>query len=244
MRIHQLPGWAISALTKRILATLSVLTGRSIAVNKKITAYHVQTYSQEGEDSVLSRLIGSQQTGFYVDIGAHHPQRYSNTYLFYLRGWKGIAIEPNPLSAKLFKEIRPKDINVEIGISLQEGKLDYFEFEEPALNTFDEDIAKSIKTSKFLRSRTISVVPLHKVLNKYLPEGQHIDFMSIDVEGLDEQVARSNDWEKFRPKFLLIESRKIEKIEEVIETSLHQYMKSIRYHLIAKCVNTLIYKTS
>ena len=68
--------------------------------------------------------------------------------------------------------------------------------------------------------------------------------MSIDVEGLDEEVARSNDWEKFRPKFLLIESRRTETMEDTNQTSLHQYIKSIGYDLIAKCVNTLIYKTS
>ena len=68
--------------------------------------------------------------------------------------------------------------------------------------------------------------------------------MSIDVEGLDEQVARSNDWKKFKPKFLLIESIGTEKVEDVSQTSLHQYMKSIKYNLIAKCVNTLIYKAN
>ena len=237
-------GRAIEALTRRTLATVSVLTGHSVAVNKRRTAHHVQTYSQEGEDAVLSRLVGSQETGFYVDIGAHHPQRFSNTYFFYLRGWQGITIEPNPLSAKLFKQIRPRDTHLEIGISSEAGEMNYFEFEEPALNTFDKETAESINTSKLVRSRVISVIPLQQALNKYIPEGQFIDFMSIDVEGLDEEVARSNDWEKFRPKFLLIESRRTETMEDTNQTSLHQYIKSIGYDLIAKCVNTLIYKTS
>ena len=46
-------------------------------------------YSQEGEDMILSKIFGGQKSGFYVDVGAHHPLRFSNTYLFYLRGWGG-----------------------------------------------------------------------------------------------------------------------------------------------------------
>ncbi len=42
-------------------------------------------YSQEGEDILLRRIFGDQTTGFYVDVGAHHPKRFSNTCYFYDR---------------------------------------------------------------------------------------------------------------------------------------------------------------
>lgn len=42
----------------------------------------IRTYSQEGEDRLTDRLLGGRKNGFYIDIGAHHPRRFSNTYYF------------------------------------------------------------------------------------------------------------------------------------------------------------------
>ena len=53
----------------------------------------------------LYRIFEECKSGFYVDIGAHHPKRFSNTYFFYKRGWSGITVEPNSDAIKLFKEI-------------------------------------------------------------------------------------------------------------------------------------------
>lgn len=44
--------------------------------------YARQSFSQEGEDLVLSRFFDGQESGFYIEVGAHHPFRFSNTYLF------------------------------------------------------------------------------------------------------------------------------------------------------------------
>jgi len=52
--------------------------------------YATKSYSQKGEDIILRRILGEKEVGFYIDIGAHHPKRFSNTYLFYKKGWRGI----------------------------------------------------------------------------------------------------------------------------------------------------------
>ena len=63
----------------------------------------------------------------------------------------------------------------------------------------------------------VDVVPLHEVLDQYLPAGQSIDFMSVDVEGLDFQVLKSNDWNKYRPTYVLA---------EILTSSLHEIEQS------------------
>ena len=83
---------------------------------KYFTIYKNDSYSQEGEDLIINRLIDSKKNGFYIDIGAHHPFRFSNTYKFYKMGWNGINIDAMPGSMKLFREKRPRDINIECGI--------------------------------------------------------------------------------------------------------------------------------
>ncbi|MFM6346540.1 MAG: hypothetical protein ACKPFK_15520, partial [Dolichospermum sp.] len=98
---------------------------------QNIYKYHNISYSQEGEDLILARFFEKEKNGFYVDIGAHHPQRFSNTYYFYLKGWSGINIDAMPGSMKIFDDLRPLDINLEIPISDKSEILTYYEFDEP-----------------------------------------------------------------------------------------------------------------
>ena len=74
------------------------------------------SYSQDGEDMVLRKIFKNQKMGFYVDIGAHHPKRFSNTHLLYKKGWKGINIDATPGSMKLFNQLCPRDTNLELGV--------------------------------------------------------------------------------------------------------------------------------
>lgn len=171
--------------------------------------YAIKSYAQEGEDLILQRIFERQAKGFYVDVGAHHPFRFSNTYLFYKKGWRGINLDAMPDSMKPFNKYRKRDINLEIPVGRDGEKLNYCIFNEPALNTFDETrIDDIIKKPEYnlIKKIEIKIRSLKNILDEYLPNGQKIDFMSIDVEGLDFEVIQSNDWEKFRPKILLVEA--------------------------------------
>ena len=101
--------------------------------------FAARSYAQEGEDRVLERFFdGWRKTtpGFYVDVGAFHPQLYSTTYAFYLKGWRGINIEARPGAMELFRRLRPNDINLELAVSDLKQTLTYYEFDDPALNSF------------------------------------------------------------------------------------------------------------
>lgn len=201
-------------------------------------------YAQEGEDMVLKRIFNNQLEGFYVDVGAHHPMRFSNTYNFYKTGWTGINIEPNPESFNLFEKYRQKDINVNCGVAKKSGTLKYHMFNESALNTFNDDILKSrLQTANCKHTNTvdIKVSPFAEILGKFMPPNKKIDFLTIDVEGLDLEVLQSNDWIKFRPKWVLVEQLNLADIEN-LDFEVHCYMKSINYVLFAKTFNTLFYK--
>lgn len=202
------------------------------------------SYSQEGEDLVLARILGDLKitTGFFVDIGAHHPTRYSNTYYFYRRGWHGINVDALPGTKKLFQRMRPKDITIECGIGLKEDVLTYYAFNEPALNTFSEQEAKkkNIPPYNIVQKLQIPVVTLKQILDDYLPAGLQVDFMTIDVEGLDHEVISSNDWKRYRPRVILVEllNAGIENLE------LHptaQLLRAYDYRVFAKTYNTYFF---
>jgi hypothetical protein len=90
-------------------------------------AYLRISYSQDGEDRVLQSFFETRNKykGFYVDIGAHHPYRFSNTAIFYAKGWSGINIEPTPTLIQAFYKYRKRDINLNIGIAEQNGKITF-----------------------------------------------------------------------------------------------------------------------
>lgn len=214
--------------------------------NNFFGGYCLKSYSQEGEDMILHRIFAGKPLGFYVDIGAHHPRRYSNTYFFYKRGWRGINVEPNPDVIKLFQSVRARDINIQLGVSDSTGRITYYQFDEPALNTFDSEIVKSrlAHTSYKLKSISeVNVGTLNQVLTNYLPHGTQIDFLSIDVEGFDFAVLKSNDWTRYRPKCVLVEALNVS-LEDVPQSEIFIFMKRQQYELFAKTYNTLFFLDS
>jgi len=213
--------------------------------NDLLDGHAVKSYSQEGEDMILNRLFNNKRDGFYVDVGAHHPKRFSNTYFFYKLGWRGINIEPNPDNYEIFEKQRRRDINLRIGVSDQPGFLSYYMFDEPALNTFNEEIASEQSRNNERYHRTgqiqVEVQRLDTILRQYMPENTTIDFMTIDVEGCDMNVLLSNDWNMFRPNILLVEERKLD-LGNYSNSDINSFLRKTGYSIFAKTVNTLIFR--
>lgn len=191
---------------------------------------------------ILARLFDRNKRGFYVDVGAHHPKRFSNTYFFYRRGWRGINIEPNPEALALFHAHRKRDINLGFGVSDHECKLQYFMFNEPALNSFDQELSERRQSDayKITDTRTINVRPLSAILDEFLPTGTHINFLTIDVEGYDLRVLKSNDWSRYRPKCVVVEAAEFDLASVTVEP-VNAFLSQLNYRLVAKTVNTLFY---
>jgi FkbM family methyltransferase len=196
-------------------------------------------YGQDGEDLVLNRLLEGQTQGFYVDVGAHHPVRFSNTYMFYKRGWCGINIDAMPGSMSKFNKVRPRDINIECGVAGTSGKLMYHRFNEPALNTFDAAEAehKNKPPYQMVDIVEVAVERLDALLARHLPAVKQIDFLSVDVEGKDEEVLRSNDWNRYRPRYILAETLRTDMLN-LVNCPVVQFLKSVGYTPVAKAYNT------
>lgn len=171
------------------------------------------SFAQAGEDLVLQRIFLGASPGFYIDVGAYHPYKLSNTYLFYLNGWRGINIEPRPHSKKLFDRVRPLDVNLELGIAEQPGQQHYYVFGESTLNQFD--FAGAANTpAKFTEIVKIRVERLSTILEHHIEKNRTIDFITIDTEGAEYQVLKSMNWRDFDIKVVLIEQNKSNKTFE------------------------------
>lgn len=213
--------------------------------DKSVYTHHRLSFSQEGEDMILSRMLeGRALNKFYVDVGAHHPQRFSNTYHFYLQGWRGINIDPLPGGMGIFREVRPRDINLEYAISDKEEELTYYEFNEPALNGFSLKLAKErdgLKDYRIVGEKNILTRRLEVIFEEHLPHGQQIGFLNIDVEGHDLQVLLSNNWDRYRPEIILIEDLEPISLGHIQNSPIVSFLSKQGYDLYAKSVNTLFF---
>jgi FkbM family methyltransferase len=202
-----------------------------------------RSYAQEGEDRILRRIFERRPQGFYVDVGAHHPTRFSNTHLFYTLGWRGINIEPSAEAIARFERLRPRDINVAAAVAEREGDATYYLFDEPALNTLDRALAEERERTtpyRIVGQRKLDVTTLAALLRRWLPAQTHIDFLSVDVEGLDLGVLRSSDWQTYRPDVVLVEALGTAG-PALFESELHLFLDSVGYRWIARTLNTLFY---
>jgi FkbM family methyltransferase len=205
--------------------------------------YLNDSFAQEGEDLILSSLFNGRVTGFYIDIGAMHPTRFSNTYRFYKEGWRGINIDAMPGSMQIFDKIRPLDINLEIPVADQVQTIPYYIFNEPALNTLCRELAEARDgkdTYVLEKVVDIETQTLSAILEKHLPVNQKIDFLTIDAEGFDFQILQSNDWEKYQPAVVLIESDV--SFPNLINSKLNIFMNEHGYEFFAKTVRTFFFK--
>jgi FkbM family methyltransferase len=226
---------------------VAALRWRAGAVKRSLradTRYASESYAQEGEDLILKRMFGTQAGGFYVDVGAHHPMRFSNTYLFYKSGWRGINIDANPGSMAAFEQVRPEDTNLQLAISDKPQTLRYHVFDDPALNTFSVELAAERERTtsyRIVRTAEIGALPLADVLARHLARGQQIDFLTVDVEGWDLKVLQSNDWDRFAPRVVVAEALG-QTLEDVRDSEIVVYLRARRYSLFAKTFNSIFLK--
>jgi FkbM family methyltransferase len=202
------------------------------------------SFAQEGEDLILRRVFAGQPKGRFVDVGAHHPHRFSNTYLLYRDGWRGINLDAAPRSMEPFRSSRPGDVNLECAVSDRAGERRFFVFEESALNTFSAPLADEYVRDQWRLRETVMIPsrPLAGILAEHAAGWPSFELLSIDVEGEELSVLRSNDWERFRPRVILAEVLNAT-LETIAGSEVGAYLASLGYVPFAKTFNSVFWGT-
>jgi FkbM family methyltransferase len=167
------------------------------------------SYSQAGEDLIIRFIfdaLGINKPS-YLDVGAHHPFKFSNTALFYHNGSRGINIEPDLSLLREITKWRIEDLNLNIGVAKNEGSLDFYIMSISTLNTFSKLDAEKFQGEgyKILETRKIKVVPISEIITKHC-HNVFPDFLSLDAEGMDEEILYSIDYEKSSPTVICVET--------------------------------------
>jgi FkbM family methyltransferase len=202
---------------------------------------HTISFAQFGEDVLLYALFSPAPHGFYIDVGAHHPWRMSNTYKLYLRGWSGITVEPNPDFAPLFARHRPRDLHLACGIARERTELTFNKFTLPELNSFDLTQSDRMKQEVIERVPVVCL-PLQDVIDQYRTDGS-IDLLSVDCEGFDLDVLSSLDWARVRPTAVIVED--FEQFTRNKEgaglSTICRFLTERTYTLVSQAVFSFIY---
>lgn len=185
------------------------------------------SYGQGGEDRIVYDLLAEHgiQKGTYVDVGANHPSTISNTYLLYRNGFRGIVVEPNPELIRLFKIFRPADIPLMVGCGEKAAILPFHISNTPVLSSFEN-------TTGVIANMYLPILPLDDIMSNF--EYQVIDFLSIDVEGLNIQVLKGAGKTLAKTRVVCIEYDNEEDIKTITESlkGTHNLYRKLPINLI------------
>jgi FkbM family methyltransferase len=179
--------------------------------NTRFDSAFTPSWSQAGEDLALDVFLNnSNTTTFYLDIGAHDPNRFSVTRKLYNQGWVGIDVDGNPSYEAKFRHFRPRNKFLNVCV----GNRDSYEFTiytEGAISTTNSDWAEKFRSEGAVikEKRIVRGMKLREILDlSNVPS--RVGFINIDVEGADEDALRSIQFETLQidrfPQWILLET--------------------------------------
>jgi FkbM family methyltransferase len=226
-----LKSYLISKLPRELKNTLkdSKINYLRLFLNEMVMKFFAPRYfGQTAEDAIL-KIYLPEKKGFYLDIGAGRPIRGSNTYALYLRGWNEVCIEPITVNSKLLKAFRRRDKVLNILVGPDDSIIDFWEFEPYEYSTADEIVAEKVKKYDGVRLLNYSkkiVRPLSDIAPSSSPF--EASLLSVDVEGFDLEVLKSNNWEKFRPRVVCVEEWE-STMDEHLKSEVETFLTSLNY---------------
>ena len=180
-------------------------------VQEELSKY--ESYSQAGEDKIIEFILsylGEKNIGLsYLDIGCNDYKSLSNSYALYKKGVRGVLIDANPIYIDEIKMYRPEDIVLNCGIGAKNSeKMKFYILNTPGLDSFDlESIKEAQRQTPWIEivdEIEVPVYTLDEIYEKYFASVPTI--VSLDVEGLEMDILKSTNFEKYRPYIFIIET--------------------------------------
>ncbi len=159
----------------------------------------------EGDAWFANNYISAfKDKGFYIDIGCYHPLKYSQTHKLYKLGWSGINVDISQDSIDLFNTFRPGDKNLNLGISTETGFADaFFEKKISTVSTIKHDYLEKVTKRKNKYVKKVETITMNELFEKN--KITNVDFLKIDCEGLDLEIIKTINFEKYKINFLSVE---------------------------------------
>lgn len=164
------------------------------------------SYAQNLEDYHLELVFAGQDTGTYVDVGGGHPVADNVSFWFYLKGWRGLIVEPQEHLAALYAHVRPRDHAVSCLAGRAAGEVEFHVVDK--LHGFSTTVRENAAgAAKFGAGFTTIKKPMRPLAELCAEAGlATIDFLKVDVEGAEAEVLAGMDFKTLRPRVVLVEA--------------------------------------
>lgn len=173
------------------------------------------SYSQAGEDRILFYLfdaLGSVHNLTYADLGAAAPAGHNNTYIFYTLGGSGVLVEPDPTYYPAYQELRPRDRVDQVAVVPErlrnKNVVEFHAMENPGWSSICPDhinVAKGLSKGAVRQTYRVPCLTVNEILEDHF-NGESLDILSIDIEGVEKEVLMEIDFRRFRPKAIVVEA--------------------------------------
>jgi Methyltransferase FkbM domain len=201
--------------------------------------------SQEGEDILLERLHLLPSIGTYIDVGAGHPFRWSNTARLYRKGWCGTVVEPNPARAILLRRFRRRDHVVQAVVGAP-GTAIIAAYDDPNYNTINRElVAERAKrglrpVSEFVAASDSLAAIQALTATKF---ASPISLICVDAEGNDLAVLQSGTWSDayLRPLAVVAEILDVSNIREVVDHPLIEFMQAQNFVFTSRLKESAVF---
>lgn len=203
---------------------------------------HAKAFSFWAEDVFVDKCLHTIKKGTYVDVGCNHPVNGSITYRLQQRGWSGVNIDFSHKNIELCKMFRPKDTSFCCPVADRDEDVDCYVFDEGnVLNTLDK--ASADKWAKQMNKPYQIQKMRTRTLTSLLEEAKitSIDFLNIDVEGLEDAVFAGFDIQKFQPKLIACEIH-YEVVDDLKQSVTFKTIEGNGYELISKIGPTCMFR--
>ena len=165
--------------------------------------YGPSHYSEHVEEWILKDYFKGRRAGVFVEVGANHHERSSNT--FYLEkdlGWSGVAVEPQVKFAGGYREFRPRTTFVPLFISdVSNQRATLYVTENDSVASSDKEFTEHWGE---VTPTTATTSTLDDVLDRLQIE--KIDFLSMDIELAEPQALAGFSIGRFAPALVAVEA--------------------------------------
>ena len=206
------------------------------------------TFSEHGEDILIHRLLLWKKARTYLDVGCYDPLRMSMTARLKLYGWGGVNLDISDLSIHEFNIFRPADINLKCAIGLNNIDYQCDEYEDGVLNTISPKQQDHLRSLAENNSLHTTLKSSHKVLARSLtaiigdlePPLATIDFLNIDIEGMELVALKGFPFDLYRPSVIAVELHRLD-LTKCLEDECVRHLYGLNYRLQSYVMHTAIF---
>lgn len=162
------------------------------------------SYSQRGEDEAIVRIVAEAKRRRFLDIGAWHPMKFSNTRALYEMGWTGVMIEPSPGPLRDLLDaygLLPSDMQVVSALVGTESGIVPIELSDDGTSTTDQTIKQRWDPASYYATLFSPVITIPQILNQF----GAFDFVSIDTEGSSFEILKAVLATEMMPRCIAVE---------------------------------------